>query len=161
MIYSNNNDNNLLICFAEDRSFNSIVAIAFEPEKNMNLLYSSMDTNKNNGAYYIKSINNKNICLICYNAYMGQFGCLIYNFKMKVWSNTVFFCEFYNGDLHNFNLYYISDNDEYLIIFHSNLKDYKAILFDSQFKVKNNNEEGKKYLTYNFENLLAIIQLIQ
>ena len=71
LIYSNNNDNNLLICFAEDRSFNSIVAIAFEPEKNMNLLYSSMDTNQNNGAYYIKSINNKNICLICYNSYMN------------------------------------------------------------------------------------------
>ena len=71
---------------------------------------------------------------------------------MKSWSNTVIFYEYYGGDLHNFNLYYISDNDEYLIIFQSNLKIYNAILFDSQFKVKNNNNEEKNYLTYNFEN---------
>ena len=61
----------------------------------------------------------------------------------------------YRGDLNNFHLDYIIDNDEYLIIFHSNLKEYIAILFDSQFKVKNNNEKGKTYLTYYFENLLG------
>ena len=155
LIYSTNFDNNLLICFSKNRDFNSIVAITFDPENNMSLLYSSIDSTQNNGADYIKSITTKNLCLICYNTYMNNFACLIYNFKMKSWSNTVRFYEYYGGDLHNFNLYYISDNDEYLIIFQSNLKIYNAILFDSQFKVKNNNNEEKNYLTYNFENLLG------
>ena len=155
LIYSTNFDNNLLICFSENKNSHSIVAIAFEPENNMNLLYSSIDTSQYNDGYYIKSITNKNICLICYNTYMYPFACLIYNFKKKIWSNTVNFCENYEGNLNNFRLYYINDIDEYLIIFHSNLMEYKAILLDSQFKVKINNDEEKKYLTYNFENLIS------
>ena len=143
LIYSTNFDNNLLICFSENKNSHSIVAIAFEPENNMNLLYSSIDTSQYNDGYYIKSITNKNICLICYNTYMYPFACLIYNFKKKIWSNTVNFCENYEGNLNNFRLYYINDNDEYLIIFHSNLMEYKAILLDSQFKVKINNDEEK------------------
>ena len=154
LMNSKDYNNNLLLCFAVDNDLSVVVALAFDPENNMNFLYSNKDINQNDGgAFYIKSVinQNKNLCLICYYVLMSPFRCLIYNSEKQIFSNTIILKDAYMNNFHNFNTYYINNKDEYWIFLSSGITAYKSFLFDNQFQIKNYNHNNEKcYLNYDF-----------
>ena len=124
---------NILICFVENKDNNSLVAIAFNPEQGMNILYTISDTEINEKITFIKSITNadKNRCLLCYYNYTNSFRCLLYNSYNNTLTNAITFYHHFSGEEeNNFNVNYNRENEDYLVLFNYQTMIYKLIEYD-------------------------------
>ena len=151
LMYSNEYDNNLLICFVEN-NLNYLIALEFDPKNNLEFIDKTIYNNANYGASHIKSImtSNKYISFICYIKI--NFECILYNSQKKVFSDTAILNEYFYGVPYDFELNYIKDKKDYYIYLAWQINELYLYQYDEFLKINQKLDNDDCYSYYEIKN---------
>ena len=152
LIVKSNYNNKLLVCFAAEQQFYSLIVSAFDPENSLSFLFFSDNLVETSGTSIIKSVispNKKNsfICLVDSNGYLN---CFVYNSETNKLSDKIIF---FNGCQHysfNTDVRYISETNEYSANCYTNDIHMNFIKFDENLNIKDIDQENDRCY-YNFQ----------
>ena len=150
MMKSPNYENDLFICFVGSES-SYLNGLVFDPENSFSYKYLVTYNTQIGDIKIVKSAvsADKAYCFICLEVNEQNYGCIIYDFIHNIWSQFNLFINYSLGGYeYDFEIYYLKDNNEYLVYFPNGFVDFNIYTFDEQFQIKSDENGDKCYLKF-------------